>query len=333
MKNNELMNDLYTNSLRIILKGMGIGTAKDLAQVGGLELSTACELAEQLCAAGEFIAEADEGAGTHYRFNAQHKLVLVLFVVGKDRAIAAVSDLYGNYLEKDDISVNPDTLEIFDGLVAQYKAKYPAISALAFGLPGFEESRSGRLLTLGFPKLEWVHFRDYFEEKYGLPVIMENEPKSAVLSFYEKRRFGEGKCAVAIYVPSHCPGAAICIDGKIYRGRDNAAGEVIFLKTPVRWRHFESDNTDYSKLDDPLAVIADIALPLVVCFNPDCLVIYSLWMPPDSKEKIRELLLEFVPREFLPDIEFIPDIAPDAIDGLIHLALKELEPKVDFSER
>jgi len=333
MKDGELMNDLYTNSLRIILKGMGIGTAKELAQVGCLELSTASELAEQLRAAGEFIAEEDGGTGTRYRFNARHKLALVLFVAGKDQVIAAVSDLYGNYLEKDEISVHPDTLEVFDGLVARYTAKYPAIAVLAFGLPGFEETRSGRLLALGFPKLEWVHFRDYFEEKYGLPVIMENEPKSALLAFYEKRRFGEGKCAVAIYVPSHCPGAAICIDGKLYRGRDNAAGEVIFLKTPVRWRHFELNNTDYSKLDDPLAVIADIALPLVVCFNPDCLVIYSPWMPPDTKEKIREILLEFVPREFLPEIEFVPDIAPDAIDGLINLALKELEPKVDFTER
>jgi hypothetical protein len=38
-----------------------------------------------------------------------------------------------------------------------------------------------------------------------------------------------------------------------------------------------------------------------------------------------------MPREFLPDIVFIPDILPDFLDGLVYLALKVLEPQVDFT--
>jgi hypothetical protein len=71
---------------------------------------------------------------------------------------------------------------------------------------------------------------------------------------------------------------------------------------------------------------------MIVFLNPDCLVIYSNWLPSDSKEKIYEMLLEALPHEFLPEITFTADILPDAVDGLIHIALKELEPKVDFEE-
>jgi hypothetical protein len=37
-----------------------------------------------------------------------------------------------------------------------------------------------------------------------------------------------------------------------------------------------------------------------------------------------------MPREFLPPVVFIPDILGDFLDGLIHLALKTLEPKIDL---
>jgi hypothetical protein len=185
-----------------------------------------------------------------------------------------------------------------------------------------------------FPKLEWVHFRDHFMEKYGLPSILENEIKAAVLAFYEKRHFGEDKCVTALYVPrSYGPVAAVCIDGKLYRGKNNAAGEVIFLNTDVKWRHFEYHEPNYSKLKDPAKLLADMALPMMVFLNPDCLAIYSSWLPPDTGEILHQLLLEAMPKEFLPDIVFVPDILPDLLDGLVHLALKAMEPKVDFEKR
>ncbi|MDR0525086.1 MAG: hypothetical protein LBG90_04370 [Spirochaetaceae bacterium] len=307
---NDILKNLYANSLRIILKGLRTGDVEELARIGGIEPAIAAELAEKLGAAGEFIPEPTAGA-KGYSFNPRYKLALAICAPGKDRAIAAVSDLYGNCIEKAEIAGNTGSLDFYDHITASYRDKYPALAGLALGLPGLDESS-------GIP------FREHFKTKYGLPGVFENEVRPGVLGFYEKRRFGEGKCVIALYVPDSAgPSAGICIDGKLYRGRDNAAGKVTFLKTSERWR----PDSELS-----LPVIADIALSLSVCFNPDGVVIYSPWMPPDASRQIRELLLEAVPQEFLPSLEYAPDITPDALDGLIQLALQELDnpPMIDL---
>lgn len=326
-----LIRELGKNNLRSVLKQLRCASKQDLSQFTGLEEDTVDELSKELCLSGEFTTEEIPGEqGPFFRFNGEYSLVLAICVLEKNRVFVAVSDLYGEYLEKEEISALPNTIQFFEEIVESYKAKYPAIKLLAFGMAGFEVRGSGRLLSINFPDLEWVRFRDHFKEKFGLPSILENDIKAAVTGFYETRDFGEGKCVAALYVPqTHHPAAGICIDGKIYRGRDNASGEVIFLQTEVHWRHFEKNDLDYSKVDMQ-KLIAEMVLPMIVFLNPDCLVLYSGWLPADTQEQLKKRLLEFLPREFMPDLAFIPDILPDFLDGLIHLALKTLEPKIEL---
>jgi predicted NBD/HSP70 family sugar kinase len=329
---NRLARDISMNSLRNVLKPLRSASKDELSRLTGIEEALTGRLVSELCEKGEFFEEAAPSGGqTLYRFNGEYRLILAICVLEKNRVLAVVSDLYGEYLEKEEIAASPDTLAFFDAIVEDYKARYPAISLLAFGMAGFEVRGSGRLLSINFPNLEWLHFRDHFMEKYGLPAILENDIKAAAAGFYETRDFGEDKCVGAIYVPrTHHPAAGICIDGKIYRGRDNAGGEVIFLDTDVKWRPFTANELDYAKVD-MLKLLADIARPMIVFLNPDCVVLYGDQLPPDTAEQLRKRLLESMPREFLPEIIFIPDILEDFLDGLIHLALKTLEPKIDLS--
>ncbi len=330
--NQHILRDLCANGLRTILKNQRTATIDELARIGGLEVETARTLVDELCRSGEFIEEDIPGEnGRRYRFNSKYKLILAICVLETDRVYIVVSDLYGEYLEQEELAANPDTLDSFDSLVKRYLIKYPAIALLAFGMSGFEDRSSGRLLTVDFPKLEWIHFRDYFMEQYDLPCIIENDVNATVLGYYKTRDFGENKCVGAFYFPqTHRPGGAICIDGVIHRGRDNAAGEVIFLNSDIRWKHFDYGPVDYGVVDVP-KLICDLALPLVVYLNPDCLVIYGTWLPEGIEKELHKRLMEIMPREFLPDIVYVPNIVPDFLDGLINLALEKLEPKVDFS--
>lgn len=328
----QLTKELCANALRSVLRQLRTASLEELSRVSGLDDGMLNELLPELCFSGEFTEEFIQGEDEKfYHFNGEYKLVLAICVLEKNRVVAAVSDLYGEYLEKEEIAASPETIRFFEDIVENYRAKYPAISLLAFGMAGFEERTSGRLLTINFPELQWVRFRDHFKEKYGLPSILENDVKAAVLGYYETRDFDEGKCVAALYLPqTHHPAGGICIDGRIYRGRDNAAGEVIYLDTEVRWNHFGSNDLDYSKVNIP-ELAAAMALPVIVYLNPDCLVIYGSSLPADIQERLQKRLLEAMPREFLPDIVFIPDILPDFLDGLVYLALKLLEPQVDFT--
>jgi predicted NBD/HSP70 family sugar kinase len=320
-----LIKELNVNSLRSVLKQLRSASKTELSRLSGLDDETTDELVTELCLEGEFIEEGLLGseetgeADMFYRFNSEYQLVLAICVLEKNRVVAAVSDLYGEYLERNEIAAAPETLDFFEEIVEHYKMKYPAISLLAFGMAGFEVRGSGRLLSINFPNLEWVHFRDHFMERYGLPSILENDVKAAVAGFYETRDFGEEKCVAALYVPqTHHPAAGICMDGKIYRGRDNAAGEVAFLDTEVKWQHFSQSDIDISKVHIN-KLLARMALPIVVLLNPDCLVLYGL--PENAVEELRKKLLEHMPREFLPEIVAVPDILNDFLDGLVQLAL------------
>ncbi|MDR1505681.1 MAG: ROK family protein [Treponema sp.] len=330
----KLIRELSINSLRSVLKQLRSASRPELARLTGLDDSMIDEYITELCLEGEFIEDGllgSEETGEQelfYRFNGEHKLVLAVCVLEKDRVLTAVSDLYGEYLERQEIEAHPETMSFFEELVEQYKMKYPAISLLAFGMAGFEIRNSGKLLSMNFPDLEWVPFRDHFMERYGLPSILENDVKAAVAGFYETRDYGEGKCVAAINVPkTHYPSAGICMDGKIYGGRDNAAGEVAFLDTEVKWHHFSQSDIDISKVHTS-RLLTQIALPMIVFLNPDCLVLYGSALPDNTAEELRKGLLENMPREFLPEIVFIKDILNDFLDGLVHLALKVLEPKI-----
>jgi predicted NBD/HSP70 family sugar kinase len=330
---NRLAMDISINSLRNVLKLLRSASKPELSRLTGIEEPLTDRLVSELCEGGEFFEEAalDDSGQILYRFNGEYRLILAICVLEKNRVVIAVSNLYGEYLERDAISASPDTLAFFDNIVEIYKARYPAIGLLAFGMAGFEVRGSGRLLSINFPNLEWVHFRDHFTEKYGLSAILENDIKAAAAGFYETRDFGEDKCVGAVYVPrTHHPATGICIDGKIYRGRDNASGEVIFLETDVKWQPFTANELDYSNVD-MLKLLADIARPMIVFLNPDCVVLYGDQLPLDTAEQLRKRLLESMPREFLPEIVFIPDIIDDFLDGLVHLALKTLEPKIDLT--
>ncbi|GHU61191.1 hypothetical protein FACS189445_2940 [Spirochaetia bacterium] len=316
---NQLMKDLCANSLRIILKQLRTAPTDELSRLSGFEVPQIEEIMEELCLAGEFIREKAGGEeDVCYRFNGEYKLILAICVLEKNQVCIAVSNLYGEYLVREEISESPEGVEFFEEIVERYQKSYPGVNLLAFGIAGFEVR--GRILTMDFPDLQWDHFREHFKDTYGLDSILEKDVNAAVAGYYETQDFGEGKCVAAIYVSqTHHPGAGICMDGKIYRGRDNAAGEVSFLQTDVKWKPFDRNE---------IKLITDIALPLIVFLNPDCLIIYRSGISRNTQDALKKRLLENIPREFLPDLVFVPDILPDFLDGLTHLALKALEPGI-----
>jgi len=322
---NQLMKELQANSLRRILKNLRTATVDELAEAARIERDITIEIIKELCFSGEF-----KQSGETCLFNEKYRLTLVICMLEINSVFAVVTDMYGEYLEKEEIITSPNTIDFFDELIQKYQNKYPSIGLLAFGIAGFEDRKSGYLLTIDFPQIEGGHFREHFIKKFGLPVIQENDINAAVLGFYKNRNFDEGKCVCAIYLPrNRCPGGAICINDSIYRGRDNMAGELNFLKSSVQWKHFDKNVIDYSTINVP-SLICDFAIPAITWLNPDCLVIYGSWLPENTASELETHLKEIMPREFIPDIVFAPNIIQDFLDGLIRMSLKELEPKIDI---
>jgi glucokinase len=102
------------------------------------------------------------------------------------------------------------------------------ILGIAVGAPGVTHFRPG--IVEWAPSLNWRNFplKTRLEERFDLPTVIENDVNLAVLG---EQWFGAGKGVQNMVLLSIGTGlgAGIIIDGTIYRGHDEAAGEAGYL--------------------------------------------------------------------------------------------------------
>jgi len=112
-----------------------------------------------------------------------------------------------------------------DALAAQLPAG-ARMAAMGICSPGPVNHQAGVLIDP--PNLQGLHhtpLRQLLSEQLGLPVVLEHDAKAAALGDYY---FGAGRGAASmIYVVAGTGvGAAIIVDGQLYRGAHNSAGEI-----------------------------------------------------------------------------------------------------------
>jgi glucokinase len=113
--------------------------------------------------------------------------------------------------------------------VAELKAPVPdgsGISALGICSPGPVDHLAGMLLEPpNLPGLHHTPLRDALSERLGLPVVLEHDAKAAALGEYHFGA-GRGERSMVYIVLGTGVGGAIIVDGQLYRGLSNSAGEI-----------------------------------------------------------------------------------------------------------
>jgi glucokinase len=101
------------------------------------------------------------------------------------------------------------------------------VKAAGICCPGPVDHVSGMIIDP--PNLGWrnVPFRKMLSDKLGLPVSLEHDAKAAALGefFYGAGQEHHARDLVYVIVGTGV-GAAIILDGQLYRGRNNASGEI-----------------------------------------------------------------------------------------------------------
>ncbi len=114
-------------------------------------------------------------------------------------------------------------------VIEAWRSAFPhgAITACGVCTPGPVDHASG--LILDPPNLGWhnVPFRDMLAGHLNLPVTLEHDAKAAALGefYFGKGRELNARDLVYVIVGTGI-GAAIILDGRLYRGRTNASGEI-----------------------------------------------------------------------------------------------------------
>jgi predicted NBD/HSP70 family sugar kinase len=161
-------------------------------------------------------------------------------------AHAATTDLGGKVLDRTVRDLRPagdapadphqsveDLMTLIQELIDRLEPDLP-LQAIVVGAPSLVGATDGVIEWA--PSLGWqdLPLRDLLQGRFDLPVLIENDVNLAALGEFWKGA-GRSVSSNLVFVSVGTGiGAGIIIDGRLYRGATNAAGEVAYFITDVK---------------------------------------------------------------------------------------------------
>ncbi len=209
----------------------------DLVAKTGLTSGTISNLTNEMLHEGLLTTtgtEASTGGRPRVLLEINSRACLALGVnIGGTKVVSILTDLDGTVLERHDTpldrtwSVERQLGQIISAIeeVIPTNSLRERIIGIGVGLPGLLDSTRG--ISVFAPNLGWrdLPIKSILEERFEIPVCIDNAVRVGALG---ERWWGAGRTArniVALYVGTGV-GAGMILDGKLYRGSQEAAGEI-----------------------------------------------------------------------------------------------------------
>ena len=182
---------------------------------------------------------------------------------------------------------------------------------------------------------EWIKndIGDFLENKFGIPVILENDLNSTVLGFNinfaeenENKDLGN-LSSVYIEFAEDCTGAGIIANGEIIRGRDNFAGEFGFI--PVNGMKTADDviNNDCGD-EEYTEALVKLVLIINYTINPDIIIMRGKRFREHLFDLVIKKCKECMPKESFPEIIFKKDSSKDYFRGISSLGMQLMHKNI-----
>ena len=244
----QLVKDLNTYAvLELIQRGGPLGRS-EIAQRTNVSLATVCSIINSLREQG-YVLESDSGEYTggrrspNYAFNPRAGY-LIGVDVGGTKMLAGLTDLSGEIVARAELptpqgGVDDQAEEVFAELlrlIGQLQEQIPVgsegLRGLGLGVPGVVDRISGEV-TLA-PALGWTRFplQERLRQHYTCPIFCENDVNTILLGEQWRGAAQDAQNAVCVAIGTGI-GASIMINGSIYYGSNNAAGEVGYMVTTL----------------------------------------------------------------------------------------------------
>lgn len=152
--------------------------------------------------------------------------------IGVNYLLGILTDLSGNIVLKKEMTfkdlsygeIEEKMFSVIDHLQDNAPDSPHGIVGIGVGVPGIVDNEGNILLA---PNLNWknLNLRSILEEKYGLPVIIENEANAGA---YGEKKFGAGtECDHIVYVSAGIGiGVGLILNGELYKGSNGFSGEM-----------------------------------------------------------------------------------------------------------
>lgn len=324
-----VMKAININLVRRTLQHKGEATKQQIAEATGLSLVTVGTVLQKL--AGEnvafdvgLVASMGGRPAQLFRFNADHSHVLVLFTHeqdGQDVLHVRVANLNGACVYQQDAPLSAIDLHTFEPYIDAALQEYGSIGAIGFGLPGI--ALGGHILGMDYPALAGTAFADHYQQRYQRPVIIENDVNAASIGYCKRAPLASDATAIYLYFPQkYPPGGGIILDGQLYKGYSNYAGEVAGMPLGIDWH----DPTLYESFERVCDAIATVIGAVSLLLNPQAVILYGAFLTDDHRQAIERRCTAQQPVNSVPQVLLAADFTLDYQQGIIEQALALLEP-------
>lgn len=325
------MKKVILRGIRTTLLELGSATKLELSQTLEISLPTISKFLTQMEENGEiFLVGLDESSGgrraKRYTYNPEYMLGLAIFLE-RTETNYTIFNCTGEVKEQ---GIAPSVL-IEEGLnfltecIENIMSKYPKIASIAIGVPGAVDS--GRIIYIpGYEQFQNFDLKGYYEKRFSVPVIVENDMNAAVLGYQNMMGMKDRQSLIYLYFGQNGPGAGILINGEVVRGSTSFSGEVQFVPQ-YNDRNFGQaleNGRGLNKLticeDYEIDAISRLIVSFVSIINPHAIIFCNDEVEKAILDKIANASSKYVPSEHLPDLK-LSDWKQDYLYGLQSLGL------------
>jgi predicted NBD/HSP70 family sugar kinase len=329
-----VIKEMNINLVRRALKDKQEATKHQIAEVTGLSTVTVATIMQKLVDDHEvfeagLVPSMGGRPAQQFRFNENHAQVLILFMHeqnGLDVLHVRVANLFGQCIDEQNIPVDDIHLRTFEPYIDAAIENYPSIQAIGFGLPGVE--LDGKIILLDYQALVGTDFLAHYRNRYQLPVIFENDVNAAAVGYCRSHEIDSDAGTMYLYFPQkYPPGGGIYINGRLYKGFSNYAGEVATIPLDVDWR----DPALYTSLERISDAIAKLVITISSLLNPHTIVLYGSFLTDEHLNLIRQKSTQRLFSISIPTISLTSDFTLDYQTGMIAETLALLDPQLSIS--
>ncbi|QMV44817.1 ROK family protein [Cohnella cholangitidis] len=315
--------------IRVALLESGSATKVELSRKLDISFPTISKFITEMEKDGELISVGlDDSSGgrraNRYRYNPEHTLGLAIFLE-KTETNYIVFNCVGEVKEQGQtLSVLMDDIQSLTKRVEEIVRKYPQIGSMAIGVPG--SVNKGKIIYI--PNYE--HFYDFdlkglFEERFSIPVVVENDMNAAVIGYYHKRN-NIHSSLIYLYFGQNGPGAGIMINGDVVRGSTFFSGEVSFVPL-YNDRNFlqaltreGEQGTGKPITEEKIDAISRLVVTFTAILNPGTVIFCRDEVNDSITARIASRCAAYIPEEHLPKLTE-SDWKQDYLYGLQTLGL------------
>jgi predicted NBD/HSP70 family sugar kinase len=216
-------------------------------------------------------------------------------------------------------------LSLLTECVKEILKNYPKISSIAIGVPGSVDK--GRIFYIpGYEHLQNFDLKGYIENRFSIPVVIENDMNAAVLGYHNSKGVRKDKSLVYIYSGHNGPGAGIMVNGVVVRGSTNFSGEVSFVPQYDHQNFGQAlQNESRTKKafigeDYEIDAISRLVASFVAIINPYTIIFCDDEVNANILDQIVDQSSKYIPPEHLPEL-ILSDWKQDYLLGLQSLGL------------